>query len=324
MKKENFKALAVLGVFLLAVGFVTGSAASSLYSIEVSNSIDTDLSVSNNNQTNIVQAPSSTVVRKPRLDSIALVRGNQVIERLYKFGGYGQKSIAFGLPTDIYLVGDWDGDGVDTLAVYRRNNGMFIYTNSRNQIDISNNVGVFSFSFGVSNTTHLPVAGDWDGDGKDSIGIYNPSNGKFFLRNSMSAGFANYEFTVGTSPANKFPIAGDWDGNGTASVGLYDPSTGNVILSNRLSNGGAVAADYIYNVTGYGNIQLPADKIKVFAGDWANQGFDVPGVYNPENAGVYLRYTHGAPFLIYGFTYGTYPLDANSQVLAGTWAKIDY
>ena len=33
-----------------------------------------------------------------------------------------------------------------------------------------------------------PVAGDWNGDGIDTIGVYRPSTGQFLLRNSNTNG----------------------------------------------------------------------------------------------------------------------------------------
>jgi len=52
------------------------------------------------------------------------------------------------------------------------------------------------------------VAGDWNGDGIDTIGIYR--DGVFYLSNSNSTGFADIVFVLGNS--GDFPIAGNWDG----------------------------------------------------------------------------------------------------------------
>jgi lysyl endopeptidase len=62
------------------------------------------------------------------------------------------------------------------------------------------------FVYGAVND--LPVAGDWNADGIDSIGIYR--GGTFYLRNSNTAGFADMQFSMG-NPGDQ-PIAGDWDG----------------------------------------------------------------------------------------------------------------
>jgi len=58
------------------------------------------------------------------------------------------------------------------------------------------------------NPGDVGIAGDWDGDGIDTIGVYR--NGRFLLRNSNDPGFAEIVFSLG-NPGD-MPIAGDWDG----------------------------------------------------------------------------------------------------------------
>lgn len=65
----------------------------------------------------------------------------------------------------------------------------------------------------------VPVTGDWDGDGKATIGVFRPSTAAFYLRNSNSAGVSIGGFRFG-SPGD-VPIVGDWDGNDTTTIGVY-------------------------------------------------------------------------------------------------------
>jgi lysyl endopeptidase len=53
-----------------------------------------------------------------------------------------------------------------------------------------------------------PLAGDWDNDGIDTIGVYR--NGQFMLRNTNTIGFADWVFDLGIP--GDMPIAGNWDG----------------------------------------------------------------------------------------------------------------
>ncbi|MBK6314198.1 MAG: hypothetical protein IPF53_07740 [Blastocatellia bacterium] len=55
-----------------------------------------------------------------------------------------------------------------------------------------------------------PLAGDWNGDGSDTIGLYDSVNGNFFLRNTHAPGPADIVFGYG--PTNTAPILGDWNG----------------------------------------------------------------------------------------------------------------
>ena len=56
----------------------------------------------------------------------------------------------------------------------------------------------------------MPISGDWDGDGRATVGLYVPPTGVFFLRNAHAPGAADLAFTYG--PPGATPLSGDWDG----------------------------------------------------------------------------------------------------------------
>jgi hypothetical protein len=56
----------------------------------------------------------------------------------------------------------------------------------------------------------VPVAGDYDNNGTDTVGVYVAASAAFFLRNSNSSGPADLAFTYGL--INETPLVGDWDG----------------------------------------------------------------------------------------------------------------
>jgi hypothetical protein len=101
-------------------------------------------------------------------------------------GGLGAAdySFLFGNSGDKPFVGDFDGDGVDTVGLHRESSGLVYFRNS-------NSTGVAEFQFIYGNPGDKLVAGDWDGDGDDSVGVYRPSNGVFYLRNSNTQGIAD-------------------------------------------------------------------------------------------------------------------------------------
>ncbi|MBK6315771.1 MAG: hypothetical protein IPF53_16125 [Blastocatellia bacterium] len=57
----------------------------------------------------------------------------------------------------------------------------------------------------------VPIVGDWNGDGVDTVGVYITGTGTFFLRNSNSPGPADLAFTFGAGGG--IPLSGDWNGN---------------------------------------------------------------------------------------------------------------
>jgi hypothetical protein len=54
----------------------------------------------------------------------------------------------------------------------------------------------------------MPLAGDWNGDGIDTVGFFRPSTHTFYLKNSNVAGAGYTQFSAGIS--TDIPIAGAW------------------------------------------------------------------------------------------------------------------
>jgi hypothetical protein len=65
------------------------------------------------------------------------------------------------------------------------------------------------------------VVADWDGNGRDNIAIFRPSNGQWWIDRPFNAVSV---FTFGTATDKLVP--GDFTGDGVADVALWRPSTG--------------------------------------------------------------------------------------------------
>jgi len=115
----------------------------------------------------------------------------------------------FGINGDMPIVGDWNGDGKDTIGVFRE--GMWY-------LDYDNDGVADEFvHFGASK--HLPVTGDWNGDGKDTIGVFDPSTGVWSLdydNDKIPDKYVNY------GASHRLPVTGDWKGSGKDNVGVFD------------------------------------------------------------------------------------------------------
>ena len=188
----------------------------------------------------------------------------------------------YGAPGDIPLVGDWDCDGLDTVGMFRPNNG-FVYLRN------SNDFGTADLEFFYGMGGDVPFVGDWDGDDCDSLGIYR--NGRVFLRNELSTGFADLDFFYGI--ASDVPFGGDFDADGADSVGLYRPRSGFVFLRNRLSAGFA-EADFFFGV--------PGDRVMAF--DWDGDGVDTVAIYRPAETRFYVTNTNAQVIAEIDFRFG--------------------
>jgi hypothetical protein len=190
----------------------------------------------------------------------------------------------YGVSGDDPVAGDWDGDGDDTIGVYRPSALNFYLRNS-------NTTGSADVILGYGATGDIPVVGDWDGDGDDTIGVYRPSALNFYLRNSNTTGSA--DVILGYGATGDIPVVGDWDGDGDDTIGVYRPSEAKFYLRNTNTTG---SADVIF---AYGH----PDDVPL-AGDWNDDGVDSIGVYRPSEGTWYLRNSNsagGSADLIYDF-----------------------
>jgi hypothetical protein len=76
----------------------------------------------------------------------------------------------------------------------------------------------------------LPLAGDWDGDGTDEVGLFRPATNVFYLDLNGDGAItaADAKFAMGNS--GDLPLIGDWNGDGIDHVGLFRPSNNRYIL----------------------------------------------------------------------------------------------
>ncbi|MCP4248985.1 MAG: PQQ-dependent sugar dehydrogenase, partial [bacterium] len=208
-------------------------------------------------------------------------------------------SFYFGIPSDTPLLGDWDCDGVDTVALYRESSG---FISLRNSNDFG--IGEQDFFYGIPGD--VPIAGDWDGDGCDTLGILRGD--RFFLSNTLDTSFADIDFYLGT-PGDQ-PFAGDFNGDGKDTVGVYRASTRWADFLNDLSglpsSDGVAVADTALWIAG-------ADA-SVLAGDWDGDGDDTPGVFRSASSTFRLENAIGqpAPDVTYSFGESTWlPVSGN-------------
>jgi hypothetical protein len=138
-------------------------------------------------------------------------------------GGFGGAdlvawTVTYGVTAgDVPVVGDWNGDGKDDLAIFRVGGTWHI----RSSAAVSGTtVGTFVYGRQVGDR---PVSGDWDGNGKDDAAIYR--NGQWNLRtNSQVEGATARIFTFGGGTDQ--PVGGRWVAGTTSGIGVLRPASG--------------------------------------------------------------------------------------------------
>lgn len=203
--------------------------------------------------------------------------------------GFADVNFFYGTAGDVPVAGDWDGDGVDSVGIFR--NGIFYLRNA-------NTPGNADLEIGFGQAGDLPVAGDWDGDGDDTIGIYR--DGIYYLRNDNSPGDPDLTFSLGG--VGDVPIAGDWDGDGTDTTGVFRPTNGFIYM--KLENtSGFAEIEFFYGIAG----DQPV------TGDWDDDGIDTIGIY--RDAFFYLRNSNTPGFADAIFEIGV----IGDMPIAGRW-----
>ncbi len=135
-------------------------------------------------------------------------------DAMYSFGA--------GLPDAIPVVGDWNHDGKTKIGIY--SDGVwYLDANGNGKWDGVAGGDEVAY-FGVGLTGAVPVVGDWNGDGKTKIGIYQ--NGYWYLDTNgngqwdgQSGGDTFGVFGIGLT--NAVPVVGDWNADGTTEIGIY-------------------------------------------------------------------------------------------------------
>jgi len=173
---------------------------------------------------------------------------------------------SFGLPGDYPIIGDWDGDGVEDIGVFRP-----INTDTLLSTFFLGRVATRTIPFGTPHD--IPIAGDWNEDGSDTIGVYRPSTSTFFL-DFDSNGAADESISFGIE--NDTPIIGDWDGDGVEDIGVFrprspNPNTNTFFLSLQRSGKNETLSFELGNNGDYPII-----------GDWDGDADDNIGVFRPN------------------------------------------
>jgi hypothetical protein len=183
--------------------------------------------------------------------------------------------LIFGQPGDLILTGDWNGQGSTAVAVRQPgqngapNDGLIHW-----YFDTDGDAGFeLERVFGLAGDQ--PVVGDWDGDGKDNIGVTRRSGGVGVAND----GLLNWFLSTSNSPndfihrkygfSSDTPVVGNWDGVRGDDLGIVRKDAANNLLWMQDWTGDA----YPERIVRFG---IAGDK--PVTGDWDGNGTDNFGV----------------------------------------------
>ncbi len=233
-------------------------------------------------------APSGTTIRVPVTVELPLPPTQQYGFFLSNdWSGVAHYAFQYGRFTDEVLIGDWDGDGRDTITVRR---GSAFHVNNAPK------GGPADAVFHYGRADDVVLVGDWDGDGVDTLAV---RRGKVYhVKNSLRGGDADHVVYYGR--ADDDVLVGDWDGDGDDTFAVRRGATYHV--KNTMAGGDA---DVVFT---YGR----ADD-HVLAGDWNGDGEDTFAVQRGREFHIKNSLRGGpADFaLIYG--------REGDQVYVGDW-----
>ena len=187
------------------------------------------------------------------------------------------------------IAGDWDGDGVSTVAIRNGENYTF-YDSNRSDAKTT------AATFPGTGSGQVLVA-DFNGDKKDDIAV---KNGNVFSikYNATASGAA--DATVPYGKAEDYGLAGDWNGDGKATLGVR---RGHVNLLRDTLTGGEADRTFAYG---------RSDDV-AYVGDWNGDGKDTVAVR--RGATLFVKNALSGGDADTSFTYGR----ASDKLVVGDW-----
>ncbi|WP_158502371.1 VCBS repeat-containing protein [Vitiosangium sp. GDMCC 1.1324] len=213
-----------------------------------------------------------------------------------RYGSSGDGALSFSPASQVawgtgleLVPGDYNGDKRSDLFVYEAGTG---HVEIRYGNASSGALTLSSASQDTWNTGHQLVPGDYNGDGKTDLFLYNPMTGGAEIRYGSSSGGAltfSAASQVSWSTGLKF-TPGDYNGDGKTDLFLLNPATGANEIRFGNSSGGALS---FAPATQSGGSSGPILGFKLVPGDYNGDGKTDLFVYRADTGSAHLAYSNG-------------------------------
>ena len=130
----------------------------------------------------------------------------------------------FGMAGDIPVIGDWNGNGISKMGVFRNGNWYLDYNGDGQWSGCGTTTDTDRcYTFGMAGD--IPVVGDWNGNGVSKIGVFR--NGNWYLDYNGDGQWSGCGATPSTDRcytygmAGDTPVIGDWNGDVRSKIGVF-------------------------------------------------------------------------------------------------------
>jgi hypothetical protein len=117
-------------------------------------------------------------------------------------GTVTDRRYTFGIAEDVPVTGDWNGDRISEIGIFRNSTHLF-YLDYNGNGAWDGAVTDRRYNFGISGD--IPVAGDWNDNGVAEIGIFRPSTHLFYQDYNGNGAWNG----ITTDRRNNFGMTGD-------------------------------------------------------------------------------------------------------------------
>ncbi|MCL1593012.1 MAG: cell wall-binding repeat-containing protein [Actinomycetia bacterium] len=179
----------------------------------------------------------------------------------------------FGKSGDTPLVGDWNGDGTDTIAVFSPATGTLMLRNT-------NTAGDPDATLSIGQPDDIPVVGNFDGNGTDTIALYREDTHQLLIPLGSLINNPSDTRTISFNAGVNQILAGDFNGDGTDTLATYNPNSGALAIRQSLASDAAIDQSIVRTAS--------ASDAVAIVGDWSGDGIDTVGVYSPTATTFFL------------------------------------
>ena len=214
-------------------------------------------------------------------------------------------TLPFGSCNDRVLVGDFDGDRKDDLALWGPNHVGEVWVALSTGSNFAFDPHQYWYGSGFGSAQDVAAVGDFNGDGKADLALWSPANrGEVYVARSEGDHFALNAIWMpsGFGGVNDQFLVGDFNGDGKDDIALWAPTNqGEVYVALSTGSGFDVASQHTWNTGTFS--KNTGDRALV--GDFNGDGKDDLALWGLAGQGaVYVALSTGSAFQANKVWYG--------------------